>query len=463
MKFISSLFVALLLLQSVTNASAQNEVSGEMLSTNTSEYFSKKMMGRVLVYSDKKGRDGAIISIVDYTKNSIAYGKKRVFVMGTLMKDKGFEITLLPGNYLLIAENKSSLFFKELDRRTRVTVVSGEKIYAKVDDEKISIDKEQDKETSLSNTLEGTLYFSADLNKKFQSQIGLFESFFGGTFSELTVSVQNNIDEPKFIFNSQPIVPISTTDDVSKKIYKFKLFLNEGDNLFTASAIGANGNEASKTFNKFVKGIAEIENERKIALEKSFADEARKKIELEKEAKLRKEVEAKNKKQEEENARLKKIDDARIAKEGDGTPDDLSCKKYGLKPSTQGYAECRMRLDLARQDSQRENERLIAQEKINQEAIRKLNADRERARERARQDELQRQYDEAEAQNAIVRNRESKCLFVKSQEYLRPALGGFFESMNRANSAYENCMAGVPQINTTCTKDAFGNISCTSR
>ena len=148
MKFISSLFVALLLLQSVTNASAQNEVSGEMLSTNTSEYFSKKMMGRVLVYSDKKGRDGAIISIVDYTKNSIAYGKKRVFVMGTLMKDKGFEITLLPGNYLLIAENKSSLFFKELDRRTRVTVVSGEKIYAKVDDEKISIDKEQDKETS---------------------------------------------------------------------------------------------------------------------------------------------------------------------------------------------------------------------------------------------------------------------------------------------------------------------------
>ena len=75
----------------------------------------------------------------------------------------------------------------------------------------------------------------------------------------------------------------------------------------------------------------------------------------------------------------------------------------------------------------------------------------------------QRQYDEVEAQNALVRNRESKCLFVKSQEYLRPALGGFFESMNRANSAYENCMAGVPQINTTCTKDAFGNISCTSR
>jgi len=71
--------------------------------------------------------------------------------------------------------------------------------------------------------------------------------------------------------------------------------------------------------------------------------------------------------------------------------------------------------------------------------------------------------EKAEYQNTILANRQSQCRFIQAQEYARPSLGGFFESMNRANSAYDNCMAGIPQINSTCTKDALGNINCTSR
>jgi hypothetical protein len=104
-----------------------------------------------------------------------------------------------------------------------------------------------------------------------------------------------------------------------------------------------------------------------------------------------------------------------------------------------------MRLDLSRKEGERA-----------QAAVAK-------SRDDARKAELERRYEEVQRQNAIIANRESKCAFVKSQEYLRPALGGFFESMNRANSAYDNCMAGVPQINTSCTKDGFGNVNCTSR
>ena len=104
-----------------------------------------------------------------------------------------------------------------------------------------------------------------------------------------------------------------------------------------------------------------------------------------------------------------------------------------------------MRLDLSRKEGER-----------TQAAISK-------ARDDARRAELERRYEEVQRQNEIISNRESKCGFIKSQEYLRPTQDSFFEIVNRANSAYDNCMAGVPQINTTCTKDFYGKINCTSR
>ena len=51
-----------------------------------------------------------------------------------------------------------------------------------------------------------------------------------------------------------------------------------------------------------------------------------------------------------------KLEQERIAREGDGTTEDLLCKKYGLKPLTSGYAECRMRLDFAKAESQKKQE-----------------------------------------------------------------------------------------------------------
>lgn len=45
----------------------------------------------------------------------------------------------------------------------------------------------------------------------------------------------------------------------------------------------------------------------------------------------------------------------KIAVEGDGSPDDLTCKKFGFKPQTAGYSECRLKLEVAsRQASQQQ-------------------------------------------------------------------------------------------------------------
>jgi hypothetical protein len=50
----------------------------------------------------------------------------------------------------------------------------------------------------------------------------------------------------------------------------------------------------------------------------------------------------------------RKREAARIAREGDGSPDDLLCKKYGFKPNTQDYAGCRMQVDVAKREMQQQ-------------------------------------------------------------------------------------------------------------
>ena len=79
------------------------------------------------------------------------------------------------------------------------------------------------------------------------------------------------------------------------------------------------------------------------------------------------------------------------------------------------------------------------------------------------QTEIDSQRNTNTANSNSQNNREAQCQFVRSQEYFKPVGGGFFQSMQNAESAFNNCMAGIPRITTNCTKDAFGQISCVSQ
>ncbi len=46
-----------------------------------------------------------------------------------------------------------------------------------------------------------------------------------------------------------------------------------------------------------------------------------------------------------------------VVVQGDGTPDDATCQRYGYKPNQSDYAGCRLQLDQARQTAAREQER----------------------------------------------------------------------------------------------------------
>lgn len=124
------------------------------------------------------------------------------------------------------------------------------------------------------------------------------------------------------------------------------------------------------------------------------------------------------------------------------------CESYGLQFGTGDYAQCMLTQERMAAGADREQVSASASAK---------------ARDDAAQAELQKRYDEEQRKNAEIENRKSRCQFVKAQEYARPVLGGFLQSMQNANNAYENCMAGVPQVTTTCSRDGLGTITCNSR
>jgi antitoxin component YwqK of YwqJK toxin-antitoxin module len=81
-----------------------------------------------------------------------------------------------------------------------------------------------------------------------------------------------------------------------------------------------------------------------------------------------------------EKVDIARAEEERIIREGDGTPDDLLCKKYGLLPQTGGYAECRMRLDFARAESHKKQEQYQAAQAEYEKQVAAIEREREKQR-----------------------------------------------------------------------------------
>lgn len=58
----------------------------------------------------------------------------------------------------------------------------------------------------------------------------------------------------------------------------------------------------------------------------------------------------------------------RIKREGDGSQDDLLCKKYGFKPNTDAYRACRLQIDVAKKEMQQQRLIYLDQQRKFQEA-----------------------------------------------------------------------------------------------
>ncbi len=78
--------------------------------------------------------------------------------------------------------------------------------------------------------------------------------------------------------------------------------------------------------------------------------------------------------------RRKKIEEDRVVKEGDGTPDDLMCKRYGLKPQTASYTDCRMKLDFARTENARQQQQYEREQAEYEKRVAEIQREREKQR-----------------------------------------------------------------------------------
>jgi hypothetical protein len=168
-----------------------------------------------------------------------------------------------------------------------------------------------------------TLINEALVAKKPKFEISYEEPINGKVL--LKISAVNAWDMTSIYINGVDKAAILTKKDI-ESVEK----VNVGRNDFEIKMVNKSGFETVKSIT-----IAVLSEKEK----KEIAEEARKE-----KARLEKERLA------------QKLEEERIAKEGDGTTEDLLCKKYGLKPLTNGYAECRMRLDFAKAESQKKQE-----------------------------------------------------------------------------------------------------------
>jgi hypothetical protein len=81
-------------------------------------------------------------------------------------------------------------------------------------------------------------------------------------------------------------------------------------------------------------------------------------------------------------AESNRTESERIVREGDGSPDDQTCQKYGFKPSTMEYGQCRQTFDMARRELERQERVYAAEQQLYQEKL------AEYEKEKARQESL---------------------------------------------------------------------------
>jgi hypothetical protein len=203
-----------------------------------------------------------------------------------------------------------------------------------------------------------------ELVEKSYQQNNKFDTF--ATISRYTKEEYKTQFSPRIIVNNisttdsevdlqiktnEPLVQLTVNSQNIKyrngDIFIHQENLNFGTNIFQISALNSNGFDTNILY-KVVR-LTEAEKRQKEAEEFALKQKIAEAERLEK-------IRIAN------EQRAKKAEEERIAREGDGSSDDLLCKKYGLKPLTNGYAECRMRLDFAQKESIAAQER-YAQEK----------------------------------------------------------------------------------------------------
>lgn len=311
-----------------------------------------KSLGKLVLYTDWSfGSKGFVVV------NNFAIGG-RVNV-GYLGGKEAVEIYLPESSYDLILnpQEKKSLMMV-------VSVKSGETTYLKWSDVSVPPAYAEDAPLEIKKVGVGALYymheissFISKIEKEKKPDVDFSVKKIGNFSANLRV----------FLYNQELIEKVKINgEEVSHPgrnlVIEINKELKTGENRFDLEAVTYGGATINKTL--YVRKYTEQEERNRVAEEKRIRADA----ERQEKQKIAAEV------------RARKVEEERISKDGDGTPDDLMCKRYGLKPQTTSYAECRMKLDFARTENARQQQQYEREQAEYERRVAEIQKEREKQR-----------------------------------------------------------------------------------
>ncbi len=309
--------------------------------SNAEKLFDIGAMGKVVLYADDNFNNNSLVKLGD--------GRQGHHTQIDISKKRAMDFNLFPGTYWIDLTYPSGIFSRGGTHTLRFSVQGGKTQYIALSEQQSSL---TDQPPTTQIRYAEVRYLWSEVNFLLAPPFELdFMENHEARSAQIVVKIHKAARDPKFELNGKPISgSVEKSGDFN--IFSILGLMNEGDNSFLLTAKNIKNEPFSHPINIRIKSESELKSETYAKIDQMIKKEEENRLQIIRLA----EAERKRKSDELIEEKRRKDEIARIAKEGDGTPDDIKCKSYGLKPQQDAYKECRMRLDLIRLESQKRQE-----------------------------------------------------------------------------------------------------------
>ncbi len=335
-------------------------------------FYKQKIVGKLVLWTDSN-----FLSTSNLGSTKLKSSKK-VFLsnmlIGELQENSKITIYITSGSKIIYSNIKT-----DIEKFKNVEIIGGTEtqLYWKNPEAPMSLKSVQDVNFSASEII--SYNTSEQLKTLYPFKISIED--LSTTDNQAILRIEFNHPLAKLFLNSNPVNFTNEDFVIVKKPIVF------GENIFEFIANDLEGNIASTKY--LIYRETEVEKKRKLTQLQAEAkrqdlllEQAKVKIANEQRAERIRiaEEEKQNQIKAANEAKAKKAELERIAREGDGSNEDKLCQRYGLKPQTNGYAECRMRLDFAKAESIKQQQQYEREQAAYQEQMAAIQKERERQR-----------------------------------------------------------------------------------
>lgn len=303
--------------------------------------YEKKEVGRFLFFTDS-----------NFEQNT------NIFFVGTGVVGSLVDIKAAEGVELYLPQNQYTIYFDFQTKKQKAfsfNIENGKTSYYKWDNYKSSPIEVQTAPLDIKVKVKGSPYSKSDISRIFNEETN-FRLYFDADYSEPVDGIVRIKVRPRFPRNISKLSVNGENKSANfqEGFFEVKEPVVIGENNFEITLASKQDTMLTKNISVVVLSSEQIK----------MLNERRRQEQIAKERELS----------------AKKLEEERIAREGDGSAEDLLCKKYGFKPQTNGYAECRMKIDFAQAESKRQQEQYEREQREYERQLAAVERENERRR-----------------------------------------------------------------------------------